>query len=190
MVCVMASVQTQPATAVVGQQPLPISVSVITLNEEQNLARCLESVRGLASEIVVLDSGSVDRTGEIARDFGANFEAHPWQGHVAQKNAALRQCTQPWVLCLDADEALSPELARSIRQLFATGQPNAERVLGEPPNVLSWRLDPSRVVPRVAVASGPTRPCGMARRRRARTAGGAGRNQADLGRPVALPAVS
>jgi glycosyltransferase involved in cell wall biosynthesis len=97
---------------------------VITLNEEQNLARCLESVRGLASEIVVLDSGSVDRTGQIARDFGAVFETRPWQGHVAQKNAALRRCTQPWVLCLDADEALSPELARSIRQLFATGQPN------------------------------------------------------------------
>jgi glycosyltransferase involved in cell wall biosynthesis len=121
----MASVQTQPATAVVGQQPLPISVSVITLNEEQNLTRCLESVRVLASEIVVLDSGSVDRTGEIARQFGANFKTQPWQGHVAQKNAALNLCTQPWVLCLDADEALSPELARSIRRLFATGQPNA-----------------------------------------------------------------
>jgi glycosyltransferase involved in cell wall biosynthesis len=120
----MASVQTQPASAVVGQHPLPISVAVITLNEEQNLARCLESVRGLAAEIAVLDSGSVDRTGQIARDFGAIFETQPWQGYVAQKNAGLRQCTQPWVLCLDADEALSPELARSIRQLFATGQPN------------------------------------------------------------------
>jgi glycosyltransferase involved in cell wall biosynthesis len=120
----MASVQTQPATAVVGEDPLPISVAVITLNEEQNLARCLESVRGLASEIAVLDSGSVDQTGQIARDFGAIFETQPWPGYVAQKNAALRLCHQPWVLCLDADEALSPELARSIRQLFATGQPN------------------------------------------------------------------
>jgi hypothetical protein len=117
-------IKTQPATTVAGQQLLPISVSVITLNEEQNLARCLESVRGLATEIVVLDSGSVDRTATIARDFGAIVETHPWQGYIAQKNAALQRCSQPWVLCLDADEALSPELARSIRQLFATGQPN------------------------------------------------------------------
>lgn len=124
-VCVMASVQTQPANPVIGQQVLPISVSVITLNEEQNLGRCLESVRGLASEIVVLDSGSVDRTHEIAQRFGASFEIQPWQGYVPQKNAALRHCSHPWVLCLDADEALSPELAGSIRELFATGQPNA-----------------------------------------------------------------
>jgi len=119
----MASVQTQPASAVVSQQSLPISVAVITLNEEQNLARCLESVRGLASEIIVLDSGSVDRTGKIASEFGAIFEVHPWHGHVRQKNAALKRCTQPWVLCLDADEALSPELAQSIRQLFDASQP-------------------------------------------------------------------
>jgi len=121
---VSGSGQTQLTSAGVGQRLLPISVSVITLNEEQNLARCLESVRGLVTEIVVLDSGSVDRTEEIARNFGANFEVHPWEGYIAQKNAALEQCTQPWVLCLDADEALSPELARSIRRLFAAGQPS------------------------------------------------------------------
>lgn len=121
----MPSVQTQPATAAGGQQPLPISVSVITLNEERNLARCLESVRGLAAEIVVVDSGSTDRTAAIARDNGATFVIQPWQGHIAQKNIAWRRCSRPWVLSLDGDEALSPELAASIRSLFAAGEPKA-----------------------------------------------------------------
>jgi len=102
---------------------LPLSAAVITLNEERNLKRCLDSVRGLVAEIIVIDSGSTDRTGDIAREFGAVFEVQPWQGHVAQKNVALRRCEQPWVLCLDADEALSPELANSIHALFASGEP-------------------------------------------------------------------
>lgn len=108
----------------VTQQPLPLSAAIITLNEEKNLARCLESLRGLAAEIVVIDSGSTDRTGAIAKQQGASFTFHPWQGHVAQKNVALRGCSQPWVLSVDADEALSPELAESIRRLFSNGEPN------------------------------------------------------------------
>ena len=100
-----------------------MSVAIITLNEEVNLPRCLESVRELASEIVVIDSGSNDRTGEVARRFGASFRSEPWQGHVAQKNLALRGCTQPWVLCLDADEAVSPELADAIRAVFPAQSP-------------------------------------------------------------------
>jgi glycosyltransferase involved in cell wall biosynthesis len=102
---------------------LGLSVAIITLNEEENLPRCLESVRELAAEIVVIDSGSNDRTAEAALRFGAIFEAHPWQGHVAQKNIALQRCTQPWVLCLDADEAVSDELAATVRGLFAEGEP-------------------------------------------------------------------
>jgi glycosyltransferase involved in cell wall biosynthesis len=103
--------------------PLPLSVSIITLNEEHNLGRCLDSVRSLAAEIVVIDSGSTDRTGDIARQAGAHFEFNTWPGHIAQKNFALHRCSQPWVLCLDADEALSPELAGAIRALFAAGEP-------------------------------------------------------------------
>ena len=98
---------------------VPLSVAVITLNEEDNLQQCLESVRGLAAEIVVIDSGSTDRTREIASGFGALVKVHPWQGHVAQKNIALRRCTQPWVLCLDADEVVSEELAQSVQGLLA-----------------------------------------------------------------------
>src|SRR6185503_16239786 len=65
--------------------PLPITVAVVTLNEEQNLARCLESVRGLVSEIVVLDCGSTDKTEGVAQKFGATFKFAPWTGYVSQK---------------------------------------------------------------------------------------------------------
>jgi glycosyltransferase involved in cell wall biosynthesis len=125
-VCVMTSVQAQSETRAVDAQPLPLSVAIITLNEERNLPRCLESVRGLAAEIVVIDSGSTDKTAAIARTGGATFEVQPWQGHIAQKNIALRRCSQTWVLCLDADEALSPELAASIRKAFASGEPKVD----------------------------------------------------------------
>src|SRR5262245_34286760 len=94
--------------------PLPLSVSLITLNEEANLARCLESIRALASEIVIVDSGSTDRTEQIARAFGASFKSEPWTGFIAQKNKAWQNCAQPWVLNLDADEVVSQELADSI----------------------------------------------------------------------------
>ena len=104
-------------------QRLALSVAVITLNEEENLPRCLASVRDLAEEIVVIDSGSTDGTRAVAEKFGAVFEVQPWQGHVGQKNIALRRCTRPWVLCLDADEALSPELSSSVRERFAKGDP-------------------------------------------------------------------
>jgi glycosyltransferase involved in cell wall biosynthesis len=105
--------------------PLPISVAVITLNEEANLSRCLESLVDLAAEIVIIDSGSSDRTAEIARRFNARFEFVSWPGFVQQKNNALARCSHPWVLCLDADEALTPELSAAIRGLFATGDPPA-----------------------------------------------------------------
>jgi len=105
------------------EKKLPLSVAIITLTEERNLPRCLESVRKLASEIVVVDSNSTDGTHAVAERFGAMFEVHPWQGQIAQCRVALSRCTQPWVLCLDADEALSPELAASIRKVFSNGEP-------------------------------------------------------------------
>ena len=120
----MASAQPQPAAAGVGQQPLPISLAVITLNEEQSLARCLESVRGLVSEMVVIDSGSTDKTAEIAKQYGAVFEVHDFQGNIAQHAIAMQRCSQPWVLSLDADEAVSAELAGSIRKLLLQASRN------------------------------------------------------------------
>ena len=106
---------------------LPLSVAIVTLNEEANLPRLLESVRGLAREIVLIDSGSTDRTVELARAAGAVVASAPWQGFVAQKNCALDRCAQPWVLFMDADEELSAELVVSLRALFADGhQPTGD----------------------------------------------------------------
>jgi glycosyltransferase involved in cell wall biosynthesis len=98
--------------------PLTLSVAIITKNEEANLPRILESVRW-ADEIVILDSGSTDRTAEIARKFGARVFVDEWRGFGVQKNAAIAKCTSDWVLSLDADEEVSPELARKMQALFA-----------------------------------------------------------------------
>jgi glycosyltransferase involved in cell wall biosynthesis len=95
-----------------------LSVAMVTLNEELNLARTLASV-AWASQIVVVDSGSTDRTVEIARSFGAQVIERPWPGFAQQKNFAIDQCTCDWVLSLDADEELSPELQTEIRTLLS-----------------------------------------------------------------------
>ncbi len=100
-----------------------LSVAIITLNEEENLPRTLASVRW-AEEIVVVDSGSSDRTVEIARSFGARVIERPWPGFAAQKNFAISQCSGTWVLTLDADEELSPELQIQIRTLLPTQPPS------------------------------------------------------------------
>jgi len=95
-----------------------LSVAIITLNEEKNLERCLKSVEGIADEIIVLDSGSKDKTQQIAEKFGAQFLFNKWPGHVAQKNIALEKCLGDWVLSLDADECLTAELANEIKNIL------------------------------------------------------------------------
>ena len=92
-----------------------LSVAIVTLNEEANLPRTLASV-AWADEIVIVDSGSTDGTHAIAQSYGARFVSEPWRGFAAQKNYALSLCTSEWVLSLDADEAVSPELAASIQE--------------------------------------------------------------------------
>jgi glycosyltransferase involved in cell wall biosynthesis len=99
-----------------------LSVAIVALNEEGNIARTLESVRW-ADEIVLVDSGSIDRTREIAKQYGARVVVEPWRGHVGQKNYALELCTQTWVLALDADEQVSPDLAKEIRVALADPSP-------------------------------------------------------------------
>jgi len=96
-----------------------ISVAIITLNEEANLPRTLASV-SFADQIVVMDSGSTDRTVEIAQSFNATVVQQPWLGFAAQKNAAIALCTGDWILSLDADEELSPRLQTQIRALIPT----------------------------------------------------------------------
>jgi glycosyltransferase involved in cell wall biosynthesis len=92
----------------------PISVTLITLNEERNIARALESVRW-ADDVVVVDSGSTDRTLEIAKASGARVFQNAWKGYGQQKNFAQAQARHDWVLNIDADEVVPAELAREIQ---------------------------------------------------------------------------
>ena len=91
-----------------------LSVVIITLNEEANLGRTLESVKPLVAdgkgEIIVVDSGSTDRTLEIAKSFGAKVFVEEWKGYAAQKNSAIDKATGDWILSLDADEEVDSEL--------------------------------------------------------------------------------
>jgi len=98
-------------------EKLPISLCIITLNEEHNLDRCLGSVP-FVSDIVVLDSGSKDQTKMLALNRGARVFEEPWQGFGLQKRRAVELAANDWVLCLDADEEVTPELAHEIVQLF------------------------------------------------------------------------
>jgi glycosyltransferase involved in cell wall biosynthesis len=91
-----------------------ISVVIITLNEELNIERCLQSVREVADEIVVVDSFSTDRTEEICLQFGAKFSRHTFEGYKEQKQYAIDQAKFDHILLIDADEALSDELRASI----------------------------------------------------------------------------
>ena len=93
---------------------LPLSVSIISYNEEANIARCLDSVQDIASEIVIVDSHSSDNTSAICQNYGVQFYDEDWKGHVAQKNSALDKCTFPWIFSLDCDEEVTPELKKSL----------------------------------------------------------------------------
>lgn len=91
-----------------------LSVVIITLNEEKNLARCLESVNGIADEIVIFDSFSTDKTQQIAESFEARFVQEKFEGYVNQKNNANKLAKYDHILSLDADEVLSDQLKDSV----------------------------------------------------------------------------
>jgi len=100
----------------------PLSVAIITKDEEANLPRCLRSV-AFAAQIVVVDSGSGDDTVRIARDFGCDVFEEPWRGGFgAQKQFAIDQCRQPWILVLDADELLPAATAAAVGEIAAAGE--------------------------------------------------------------------
>lgn len=94
-----------------------ISAVIITYNEERNIKRCLESLTGVADEIIVVDSYSTDRTEEICRAYRTRFIRHKFIGHIEQKNWAILQASSPYILSLDADEALSDRLRESIQRV-------------------------------------------------------------------------
>lgn len=93
-----------------------LSVCLVAQNEQQNLPRCLRSVRDLADEIILVDGGSTDNTQEIAREFGATVFMRPFTNHADQKNYAASLASQDWIFLLDADEELSDQLKESARQ--------------------------------------------------------------------------
>jgi glycosyltransferase involved in cell wall biosynthesis len=99
---------------------MKISATIITFNEERNIARVIESLR-CCDEILVLDSGSNDRTVEIAKNLGARVVEASWSGYAAQKNIAAELATNDWILALDADESLSEALEAEIWQIKKTG---------------------------------------------------------------------
>jgi len=93
---------------------ISISAVIITFNEEHNIARCLDSLVGVVDDIVVIDCFSTDNTEKICLEKGARFVQHAFEGHIEQKNWALGQALYPYILSLDADEALSEALRQSI----------------------------------------------------------------------------
>ncbi len=107
---------------------ISLSVVIITLNEERNILRCLQSVKNVADEIIILDSYSTDATAKIAESSGAKIFFQTFLGYSAQKNAALEYASFDWVLSLDADEALTPQLEQSILALKKNIPLNAYRM--------------------------------------------------------------
>jgi glycosyltransferase involved in cell wall biosynthesis len=119
-------------TSPTRNQSLPVSVVILTYNEEANLPACLESLRGLECEVFVVDSGSSDATREIARAFGAQVFEHPFESHAQQWNWALQNLpiATDWVLGLDADQRLTSELGQELIELFTVNSDGLDAIDG------------------------------------------------------------
>ena len=96
---------------------IKISAVIITLNEEKNIQECIDSLKGVVDEVVVVDSFSTDQTEEICRNNGVIFLQNPWEGHGKQKNWANLRATYDYILSVDADERLSDGLKESILKI-------------------------------------------------------------------------
>lgn len=96
---------------------IKLSVVIITFNEERNIKRCLDSVKNVADEMLVIDSFSKDKTKDICLENQTTFIENPFEGHIQQKNFAIQLAKYDWILSLDADEALTPELEKSILEI-------------------------------------------------------------------------
>ncbi len=123
-----------------------ISATIITKNEEANIRAAIESV-SWAAEVLVLDSGSTDKTRDVARAAGAQVVVQPWKGYGAQKNCAAERAAHDWIFSLDADERVSPELAEGISRVGESPEPPAFSVrrrnyfAGKPIRRWPWSWD-------------------------------------------------
>lgn len=108
-----------------------LTVIILTFNEEQHIARAIDSVREIAERVIVVDSSSTDNTRKIATEAGAEILQNPWTNHATQFNWALDQVTGAvdWVLRLDADEVVTPELASEINRSLGTLDKDIEGVV-------------------------------------------------------------
>ena len=98
-------------------EKVPLAVAIITKNEETNIRSCLQSI-SFAEQIVVIDSGSIDSTLQIAAEFGCEvYNEAAWHGFGPQKQLAIEKCRQPWILVLDADERIPPDAADIIKKI-------------------------------------------------------------------------
>jgi glycosyltransferase involved in cell wall biosynthesis len=123
-----------------------LSAIVITLNEARNIAGCLDAL-AFCDERIVVDAGSTDGTMQIAQGKGARVVSHPFEGFGAQKGFALSLATGDWVLSIDADERVSPELAQEIQRVIGAGEadcyelPRRSTFCGRPMNWSGWSPD-------------------------------------------------
>jgi glycosyltransferase involved in cell wall biosynthesis len=133
---------------------LPLSVFIIARDEADRIGATIRAVRHLSDDLVVVDSGSTDGTPEVAAALGARVVAHPFAGYGPQKRFAEDQCRHPWLLNLDADEVVPPDLAAEIAALFRDGEPRcpayriaiAEVFPGEArPHRFAYALHPVRL---------------------------------------------
>lgn len=108
---------------------IPISATIITFNEEANIVRAVKSLE-FCQEILVVDSGSQDQTVTLAKKHGARVVSNPWRGYGQQKNFAQGLATHEWVLNIDADEEVSPELARELQNSAADSEQNRANIFG------------------------------------------------------------
>ena len=110
----------------IGEMLMKLSVGIITFNEENRIGKTLDSVRGIADEIIVVDSESSDRTVEIALSKGAKVFSEKWKGYGPQKNSVLEKCKGEWILLIDADEVISPKLKEQIKSIINSDNPSSD----------------------------------------------------------------
>jgi glycosyltransferase involved in cell wall biosynthesis len=123
---------------------LPISAFIIAKNEADRLPRAIRSVRDWVDEVIVVDSGSIDDTVRLAEELGAKTVFHAWEGYGPQKIYAQGLCRNDWLLNLDADEEVTPDLANEIRAMFANGAPSHHAYAARMVFVLAFEDKPRR----------------------------------------------